>query len=531
MIIKTTQLVNNMEIGLHIAVISNIIFEPHFLPLTKQYFGENTAIFPIPFGEHTEAEFQTQLVSADLIVVWLNIEALLPGQFYSLAEQGSDETIALCKKLYADLTRISHVKILWFLFEDYAIPLSAAVGHVYHNFVDKLNLTLRDTLGDQVLFIDLKYLVAEVGISNAYNSKSKYRWNVPYSQVLIEAAVKEIHKQYLIINGKTKKCLVLDCDNVLWGGILSEDGMENLKLSGNGLGRVYQDFQRFVLSLYYHGVILSVCSKNDLSDVLTMFREHSEMALREEHIACFQVNWEDKPSNIKKIAEKLNIGLDSMVFVDDSPIEIEAVKTMLPDVTTIRFKRDMEYEQFSCFNLKSNASIANIDKRNETYRTNGLREELKAKYTHYADYIAALEIKMDIHEAAPIEFGRISELTQRTNKCTNGRRYTVAEIKEHITSEAVKLYSVSVSDRFSDLGLVGAIEVEGDALTLFSLSCRALGREVEEKMIKFISDKYQIQKIEFKSTGKNETVKMMLKEAFPNAVFSENIGFHHFAKL
>ena len=501
-----------MKTGLHIAIISNIVFEPHFVPLTKQYFGENTAIFPIPFGEHTEDQCQTQLASADLIVVWLNIETLLPGQFCSLAEQDLDETIALCKKLYADLTSISHVKILWFLFEDYAIPLSAAVGHVYHNFVDKLNLTLRDTLGDQVLFIDLKHLIAEVGISKAYDSKSKYRWNAPYSKILIEAAVKEIHKQYLIEKGITKKCLVLDCDNVLWGGIFSEDGMENLKLSGSGLGRVYQDFQRFVLSLYYHGVILAICSKNDLLDVLTIFHKHNEMILREKHIACFQVNWKDKPSNIQEIAEKLNIGLDSIVFVDDSPVEIEAVKAILPEVTSVLFKRDMDYEQFSCFNLKSNVSIADIDKRNETYRTNGFREELKAKYTDYADYIAALEIKIDIHEAAPIEFSRISELTQRTNKCTNGRRYTVTEIKERIASDDVELYSVSVSDRFSDLGLVGAIEVEGEVLTLFSLSCRALGRKVEEKMIEFISDKHRIQKIEFKTTGKNETVKMMLEE-------------------
>ncbi len=193
---------------------------------------------------------------------------------------------------------------------------------------------------------------------------------------------------------------------------------------------------------------------------------------------------------------------------------------MLPEVTTILFKRDMDYEQFSCFNLKSNISIANIDKRTETYRTNGFREELKAKYTDYADYIAALEIKMDIHEAAPIEFSRISELTQRTNKCTNGRRYTVTEIKERINSATVKLYSVSVSDCFSDLGLVGVIEVEGDALTLFSLSCRALGREVEEKMMEFISDKYQIQKIEFKSTSKNVALKTLLEKAFPNACLS-----------
>ena len=189
------------------------------------------------------------MTSADLIVVWLNTGTLLTGQFYSLAEQDSDDTIALCKKLYADLTGISHVKILWFLFEDYAIPLSAAVGHVYHDLADKLNLLLRDALGNQVSFVDLKHLIAEIGISNAYDSKGKYRWNAPYSKTLVEAAVREIHKQYLIQKGITKKCLILDCDNVLWGGILSEDGIENLKLGGSGLGRVYQDFQRFVLSL------------------------------------------------------------------------------------------------------------------------------------------------------------------------------------------------------------------------------------------------------------------------------------------
>ena len=510
-----------MEMGLHIAVISNIIFEPYFVPLTKRLFGKNTVVLPIPFGEHTEDKYQTHLTSADLIVVWLNIEALLPGQFYSLAKQDLDETIALCKRLYADLTSISHVKILWFLFEDFAILLSVAVGHVYHDFADKLNLTLRDALGDQVSFVDLKHLIAEIGISNAYDSKGKYRWNAPYSQVLIEIAVKEIYKLYLVERGITKKCIVLDCDNVLWGGILSEDGIENLKLSGSGLGHVYQDFQRFVLSLYYHGVILAICSKNDLSDVLTMFHEHGEMLLKEEHIACFQVNWEDKPSNIKKIAEKFNIGLDSIVFVDDSPIEIEAVKAMMPEVTPILFKRDMVYEQFSCFNLKNNVSIADVEMRNRTYRTNGFREELKAEYTDYADYISALEIKIDVHEATPIEYSRISELTQRTNKCTNGKRYTVAEIKKRIISETVKLYSVSVSDRFSDLGLVGAFEVDGNTLTLFSLSCRALGREIESKLIECIADKHQIKKIEFKSTGKNEDIKMLLMEAFSRTLLTD----------
>ncbi len=129
---------------------------------------------------------------------------------------------------------------------------------------------------------------------------------------------------------------------------------------------------------------------------------------------------------------------------------------------------------------------------------------------------------MDIHEATPIEFSRISELTQRTNKCTNGKRYTVSEIKEHTASKT--MYSLFVSDRFSDLGLVGALEIDDNTLTLFSLSCRALGREIERKMLEFIADKHQIKSIEFKSTDKNEDIKSLLLKTFPNATLidSEN---------
>jgi fkbH domain len=514
-----------------ISVLSNIIFAPHFFPLIKLYFSDNVKIYSIPYGEQNDDEHYKHLANSDIILVWLNIETAFSNVWNTLYSQTAteqqiiDNIILSCNRLYGDLQAYKNAHVFWFIFEDYFIKHPVLLGYNYDALVDKINIELSSTLKNNVSFIDLKRLIAEVGIVNAYDPKGKYRWNAPYSKALIEAAIKELHKQYLIEKGITKKCLVLDCDNVLWGGILSEDGIENLKLSGSGSGRVYQDFQQFVLSLFYHGVILAVCSKNDLSDVLSMFREHSEMILKEEHIACFQVNWEDKPSNIKKIVEKLNIGLNSMVFVDDSPIEIEAVKAMLPEVTPILFKRDIEYEQFSCFNLKSNVSIADIEKRNETYRTNGFRAELKAKYIDYIDYIKALNVKVDIHEAMPIEYSRISELTQRTNKCTNGKRYTVAEIKERVAYNGVKLYSVSVSDRFSDLGLVGAIEIERDAITLFSLSCRALGREIERKMLDYIKERHQINSIEYHFTSKNEAIKTFVAESFPNAAIinSENV--------
>ena len=322
----------------------------------------------------------------------------------------------------------------------------------------------------------------------------------------------EVYKQYLIHTGQTKKCLVLDCDNVLWGGILSEDGIEGIKIGKSGLGRPYNDFQNFVLTMYQHGVILAVCSKNDKEDVLRVFREHSEIPLKEKHISCFMVNWENKPSNIERIAEYLNIGLDSIVFVDDSSIEIESVKSLLPEVTAIQFDKYMDYEPFSCFNLRTDYDIEEVEKRTQTYQTNGLRNELKNNSADYTEYVKSLSVVADIHKAIPAEFSRIAELTQRTNKCTNGKRYTVEDLKERDTLPNISLYSVSVSDRFSDLGLVGAMEVENDRLSLFSLSCRALGREVEQMMTDYLAANHQIKSFDFISTNKNGKLQEVLKE-------------------
>ena len=331
---------------------------------------------------------------------------------------------------------------------------------------------------------------------------------------MIESAAREIHKRYLIENGTTKKCLVLDCDNVIWGGILSEDGIENINLSKRGLGRPYQDFQKFILSLYYHGVILAICSKNDFSDVETVFSEHSEMILKMEHISCFKVNWENKAANIKLIAETLNIALDSIVFIDDSITEIHAVKTILPEVVSILYDHESIYDKLSCFNIKCDVDIKGIMKRSDTYRTNQFRKELEEQYENYDEYITSLDIKLDIHRAKPIEFARMAEITQRTNKCTNGKRYTVADIKVRIKNAISDFYTVGVSDRFSDLGLVGVVEVENNIVTLFSLSCRALGRNIENSMADFILRNHQVDKFEFYSTGKNEEFKRKLQAYF-----------------
>lgn len=511
-----------MEI--RIILVSNIVFEPYFRQYITKVFStssSNIQITSIPYEEF--AEKQDELRRADVIVVCVNFDELYPNVLADvtskkvLIDDIFFNSIERCKELYSSIKNFSNAKLIWLGFEDFYLNNDIVCGtvSVLNGVVDRINRTISDMLVNDV-YIDLIRLIAKVSINGSYSSKGKYRWNAPYSKELMALISGEVYKQYLIHTGKTKKCIVLDCDNVLWGGILSEVGIEKIHLGSNGLGREYQDFQRFLLNLYYHGVILTVCSKNDEDDVLRVFREHSGMILKEEHIACFKVNWSDKPGNIQAITDELNIGTDSMVFIDDSLFEIEAVKSVLPGVTAIQYDREQMYDRFSCFNLKSEVNLPDVEKRNETYRTDRSRRELKAHCDSYDEYVKSLDIKVDIHKILPMEYSRVAELTQRTNKCTNGKRYTVSEIKEQMTVPAVQFYSVSLSDCFSDLGIVGAMEVENDELKLFCLSCRALGRNVENEMINYVSDRYELENIVFKLTDKNEQLMELIQKTIPN---------------
>lgn len=503
---------------IRITWLSNVMFEPYLRTSITHAFPFEEYDVQLNHVMYEEVNDSVSILqNSDIIVVHLWIGALYPHSLNELtetkyaAEKNYKDICERNRALYCWIKTNSEAKIIWFGFEDYFTKGSLLFGSKYgiFGFIDKVNLFLCELLTDDV-FIDLKRIIAECGILNSYNDKGKYRWNSPYSQELIKLMSGEVCKQYLINTGRTKKCIVLDCDNVLWGGVLSEDGMEGIKLAKNGFGSVYHDFQSFVYTLYKHGVILAICSKNDLSNVLQVFRDHSEMVLKEKYISCFMVNWENKPSNIERIAEYLNIGLDSIVFVDDSLVEIECVRSLLPEVTTIRFSKYMDYAPFSCFNLKSEYNLDDVERRTRTYQTNSLRINLKRSSIDCMDYVQSLNVVVDIHKALPIEFSRISELTMRTNKCTNGRRYTIEEIKERACKPNVTLYSVSVSDMFSDLGLVGAMEIENDHLTLFSLSCRALGREVEDTMFDYLLSNHQIKSYDYLLTNKNVELQKLL---------------------
>ncbi len=483
-----------------LVAISNVILEPYFSVTIGNVFFNHGLTIKIDHIQLSEIQqSSTKLSIADIVLVIIDFQSRYCDDIKSLSSVLQD-----AKYIYDSIKSICSSHIIWFGFEEYFSNSKNHLGHVYtqEKNIERINIEISQHLQPSDVFIDFNHIIAEIGISRAYSVKNKYRWNSPYSKELVNEISNEIYKQVMIHTGITPKCIVLDCDNVLWGGVISEDGIEGIQISDNGLGRPFQDFQRYLLDLYHHGVILTICSKNDEADVLKVFREHSGMLLNEEHIAVFECSWDAKANGIIKISEALNLELNSIVFIDDSDFETGAVNSLLPEVIAITYNRNTIYEQLSCFNLKRDTDIEIIRERNNTYKTNALRRKLELTSPSFDDYIQSLNICIDIHSSLPSELGRISELTLRTNKCTNGKRYTLEQLKMKIGDNSYSLYSVYVSDKFSNLGLVGAFGVKNNTLDLFSLSCRSLGRNVEDTMVEFIC-KIGVTEAYYKSTSKN----------------------------
>lgn len=499
-----------MKRGMHFAVVSNVCFEPYLRDLLEEKFGEETHLTAVPLAELHDAVYAETMYQADAVIVLVNLDEQFPG----LADEVRTGTVfpgdvvasmeTVCRITADYLKNVSDAPVFWFTFEGYGISTrDLFFADVYlRGIVGKLNEMLFSLSADDITFLDLEYLIARIGVENSYDIRGKYRWNAPYSKALIAEMVNGIDHRIRAGNGETKKCVVVDCDNVLWGGIISEDGIEGIRLDNGGLGREYRDFQRYLKTLYDYGIILAVCSKNDAPDVLRVFREHSGMILREEHISCFFVNWKDKAENIREIAASLRIGLDSIVFVDDSVFEIQAMRALLPEVVSIQYNRKTVCSDIAaCIRLNDTGSYENVLKRQTTYVTDQKRERLLASCASFEEYLQSLAMETDIHEAVVSELNRIAELTQRANQCTNGVRCSVSELKAFMASGG-KLYAVCVKDRYSDLGLVGVIGITGDCLSLLVLSCRALGRSIEDRLIAFAFE-HGARRMVWKDTGKN----------------------------
>ena len=290
------------------------------------------------------------------------------------------------------------------------------------------------------------------------------------------------------VKGKGIKCLALDLDNVLWGGVIGDDGLGGIRLGELGDGEAYVHFQLWLKELRARGIILGVCSKNDEDRAREPFRQHSDMVLAESDISCFIANWENKADNLRSLARRLNIGLDSVAFIDDSAFERNLVRELAPEVCVPELPQDpADYVPYlESLNLFEAAQFSAEDrKRADYYRANVLREDEQKKFTSVEDYLTGLAMEAEFERFDDLRLPRIAQLVQRTNQFNlTTIRHSAAELRQFANDQDYFPFQVTLTDRFGDNGLISVVigkrEAERMELVTWLMSCRVISRRLEE---------------------------------------------------
>jgi FkbH-like protein len=293
------------------------------------------------------------------------------------------------------------------------------------------------------------------------------------------------------IRGLSSKCLVLDLDNTIWGGVIGDDGLEGIQLGGTGSGAAYRLFQEYVRDLNRRGVLLAVCSKNDPANALLPFQRHPEMVLKEADIAVFRANWEPKELNLRAIASAINIGTDALVLVDDNPAERARIRQIMPEVEVIELPASptgFRQALHDALRFESTSITEEDLLRNQSIRSNAQREELAAAATTPEAYLQGLGMRVIVERFNAVNLARIVQLINKTNQFNlTGLRANEAEIKGLMACDNFYSQTIRLSDRFGDFGLTGILFGFFENWTLnilnWLMSCRILGRGIEECML------------------------------------------------
>jgi FkbH-like protein len=367
------------------------------------------------------------------------------------------------------------------------------------NMLMRMNLRLSESSDKtkNLYMLDTQRWI-ELSDEDAFNPKLWYMGKIAFGNDVFKESVRDIKTALRGISGFSKKLIILDLDDTLWGGIVGDDGWENLKLGGhNPIGEAFVDFQKELKSLTNRGVILGIVSKNEESTALEAINKHPEMVLKEDDFAGWKINWNDKAQNIVDLVSELNLGLQSTVFIDDNPVERARIRETLPEIFVPDWPEDkMLYAKalltLACFD---SPSVSNEDlMRSKMYIIKRQRDDLKAGVGSIDEWLKTLEIKVKIEELNEANLPRTAQLLNKTNQMNlSTRRMSELELTDWVAQKNNKLWTFRVSDKFGDSGLTGivSIQIEDKKAKIidYVLSCRVFGRKVEETML-YIATKY-----------------------------------------
>lgn len=347
-----------------------------------------------------------------------------------------------------------------------------------------------------VSYLDLDQLLMRSGRDNFFDARLWYSSAFPFSPVGAMAVSNAVTTMAAAITLTRAKVIVVDADNTLWGGVIGEDGINGIALGQDYPGRVFVDFQKRLLALQQRGFILALCSKNNPEDLNEVLQQHPHQLLKSEHFAAQRVNWLTKPDNLRSIAQELNLGLDSFIFVDDSDHECSAVRHSLPEVTVIQVPA-RQTEIPACLDAVARLEVVSLTpedlEKTAMYAQERLRrtqlEQLTDTGGSIDDYLRSLNMKMTVAMNDPPSVARLAQLTQKTNQFNlTTRRYSEKDVSEMMGSEEFSVYHFSLVDNFGNSGIVGLAIVEQTAgtaarLDTFLMSCRVIGRLAEQAFL------------------------------------------------
>jgi FkbH-like protein len=372
------------------------------------------------------------------------------------------------------------------LFGSYEYRLNATMRRQ----TEKFNSRLADISQDSaVLLLDIAGLANRIGLDQ-WNDPMQ--WNLaklPFAQNLVPIYTDYIARLLGAIRGQSRKCLVLDLDNTLWGGVIGDDGVDGISVGqGNALAEAFLEIQRTALNLRSRGVVLAVCSKNEDETARLPFKHHPEMLIKEEHIAVFQANWIDKASNLETIAKTLNIGLDALVLLDDNPAERAQVREALPQVAVPELPEDPSFYPralLSAGYFEAVGYTPDDQQRAEQYQANSQRSSLQGSSRNLDEFLQSLAMVAKVDQFNQQGRGRIVQLINKTNQFNlTTRRYTEAEVVAMEEDPSIFTLQLRLQDRFGDNGMISVIVCRTVGkqwnIDVWLMSCRVLKRRVEE---------------------------------------------------
>lgn len=525
-----TKLGSNMNLNSYnISVLSNITINQ--IKEILEYVLRNENINAnVRIGDYDNiVQDSIKYENSNVVIIFWELSNVIDGLQYKIELFDDEQFKVILKKIKSeiDLVLKNLNKTSLVLFNKFtSMPFSSLNLRKsnFEKFADQLNKYLEDKIFENIILIDLDKVIAEVNVSRSFDFRYYYSSKALYTIEFFKTYTEHIKPSIMSANGKSKKALIFDCDNTLWKGILGEDGFDKIEMSPRTKnGSIFSEIQSIALALNKQGILIGLCSKNNPKDIDEVINSHPDMKLREEHIAINKSNWVDKITNLRQIAKELNIGLDSLVFIDDSSFEVNLIKDQLPEITVLQVpERLHKYPKMLRENigLFYNLSFTKEDKKKiKMYKQQIYRESAKKKFSDIEEYLASLELKLTIFEDDESIIPRMSQMSQKTNQFNlTTKRYTEIDIRNFVISGDSKVFSFSVSDKFGDSGVTGLCIINFDKknqtanIDTFLISCRIIGRNIEYAFMDYLVNFLKNNKLKniiakYVKTHKNEQVK------------------------